>query len=112
MFTEDGYESKTLEKITRNYLNKLQNPLANNKNTSEDINKEVKLSWIPITGLKLRQGFKKKNIETIFTSGSNLKSLLYRKKTNLLPNSYPGVYALKRSRKLVQLKTSEEECYI
>ena len=69
----------------------------NNKDTSEDINKVVKLPWIPITGPKLRPAFKKKNIKTIFTSGSNLKSLLYRNKTKLLPNSYPGVYELKCS---------------
>ena len=29
MFTENGYERKTLEKIT--YLNKLQNPSVNNR---------------------------------------------------------------------------------
>ena len=50
---------------------------VNNKNTSEDINKVVKLPWIPIIGPKLRQAFKNKTIKTILTSGSNLKSLLY-----------------------------------
>ena len=94
-FTEKGYERKTLEKITKNYLNKLQNPPVNNKDTSEDINKVVKLPWIPIIGPKLRQAFKKKNIKTIFTSSPNLKSLLCRSKTKLLLNSYPGVYELK-----------------
>ena len=34
VFTENGYERKTLEKI-KNYLNKLQNPPVNNKDTSE-----------------------------------------------------------------------------
>ena len=91
VFTENGYERKTLEKITRNYFKELQNPPVNNKNTSEDIDKVVKLPWIPIIGPKLRQAFKKKNIKTIFTSGSSLKPLLCRNKTKLLPNSYPGV---------------------
>ena len=54
MFTENGYERKTLEKVTKNYLNELQNPPVNNKDTSEDINKVVKLLWIPIIGAKLR----------------------------------------------------------
>ena len=53
-----------------------QNPHANNKDTSANISKVVKLPWIPIIGPKLRQAFKKKNIKTIFTSGPNLKSLL------------------------------------
>ena len=95
VFTENGYERKTLEKITRNYLNQLQNPPISNKDTSEDIIKVVKLPWIPIIGSKLRQAFKKKNIKTIFTSGPNLKSLLCQNKTKLLPNSYPRVYELK-----------------
>ena len=43
VFTENGYERKTLEKITKNYLNELQNPPVNNEDTSEDINKVVKL---------------------------------------------------------------------
>ena len=66
-----------------------------NNDTSADISKVVKRPWIPIIGPKLRQAFKKKNIKTIFTSGPNLKSLLCRNKTKLLPNSYPGVYELK-----------------
>ena len=95
VFTENGYEKKTLEKITKNYLNELQNPPVNNKDTSEDISKIAKLPWIPIIGPKLRPAFKKKNIKTIFPSGTNLKSLLCQNKTKLLPNSYPGVYELK-----------------
>ena len=43
MFTENDYERKPLVKITKNYLNELQNPLVDNKDTSEDINKVVKL---------------------------------------------------------------------
>ena len=78
VFKENGYERNTLEKI-KNYLNELQNSPVNNKDTSEDINKVVKLPWIPVIGPKLRQAFKKKNIKTIFTSNPNLKSLLCRK---------------------------------
>ena len=94
MFKGNGYERKTLEKITKNYLNKLENPPVNNKNTSEDVNKVVKIPWIPIIGPKLRQALNKKNIKTIFISGSNLKPLLCRNKTKLLPNSYMN-YELK-----------------
>ena len=94
IFTENGYQRKTLEKIKK-YLKVLQNPPVNNQDTSEDISKVVKLPWISIIGPKLRQAFKKKNIKVIFKSGPNLKSLLCRNKTKLLPNSYPGVYELK-----------------
>ena len=95
VFTENGYERKTLEKITKNYLKVPQNQPVNNKDTSEDISKLAKLPWIPIIGPKMRQAFKKKNIKTIFTSDPNLKSLLCQNKTKLLPNSYQGVYELK-----------------
>ena len=79
----------------KNYLKVLQNPPVNNKDTSEDISRVVKLPWILIFGPKLRQAFKKKNIKTIFTSGPNLKSLLCRNKIKVLLNSYPGVYESK-----------------
>ena len=95
VFTENGHKRKTLEKITKNSLNKLQNRSVNNKDSSEYINKVIKLPWIPINGPKLRQAFKTINIKIIFTSGPNLKLLLCWNKTKLLPNSYPGVYEWK-----------------
>ena len=84
-----------MDKITRNYFKELQNPPVNNKNTSEDINKVVKLPWTPIIGPRLTQAFKKKNIKILFSSGWSLKSLLCWNKTKLLPYSYPGVYKWK-----------------
>ena len=42
-FTENGHKRKTLEKITKNPLNKLQNRSVNNKDTSKYINKVIKL---------------------------------------------------------------------
>ena len=89
VFTENGYERKTLEKTTKNYLKVLQNPTVNNKDTSEDISKVVKLPWIPIIGPKLRQAFKKKNIKI---------------KAKLLPSSYPGVYVYVRATQLILMK--------
>ena len=44
---------------------------------------------------QIRASVQMKSIKTIFTSGSNLKSLLSGNKTKLLPSSYPGVYELK-----------------
>ena len=41
--TENGYERQTLEKISNNYLNELQNPPVTNQDNSEDIKKVVKL---------------------------------------------------------------------
>ena len=95
IFTDNGYEQKTLEKITKNYLIELQNPPSNNKDTNKDISKVVKLPWIPIIGPKGREAFKKKNIKTIFTTDPNLKSLLCRNNTKLLTNSFLEVYELK-----------------
>ena len=119
VFTENGYERKTLEKTTKNYLKVLQNPTVNNKDTSEDISKVVKLPWIPTIGSKLRQAFKKKSIKTIFILGPNVKSLLCQK---LLPNSYPGVYELKckcnsayfgetKQKKLTRTIEHQQDCF-
>ena len=55
VFTEIGCEMK---KISKNYLNKLQNLLITNKGNSEDIKKVVKLTWFPISGTKLKQALK------------------------------------------------------
>ena len=54
----------------------------------------VKLPWVPKLGPKLRKVFKKFGIKTIFTSRRNLKNLICRNKSKLLPNSFPGVYQL------------------
>ena len=72
-----------------------------NKDTSDDINKVVKLLWISIIGPKIRQTFRKKSIKAIFTSGPNLKLLLCWNKTKLLPNSYSEVCELKCTRNSV-----------
>ena len=49
---------------------------------------------MPILGPKLRKEFKKKKIKTVFTSGTNLKSILCQNQSKLIPHSYPGVYTL------------------
>ena len=56
--------------------------------------KKVKLPWVPKLQPKLRKEFKKFGIKTIFTLGHNLKNLICRNKSKLLPNSFPGVYQL------------------
>ena len=50
--------------------------------------------WVPKLGPKLRKEFKNFGIKTIFASGRNLKNLICRNKSKLLPNSFPGVYQL------------------
>ena len=54
----------------------------------------VKLPWVLKLGPKLRKEFKKFSIKAIFTSGLNLKNLICRNKSKLLPNSFPSVYQL------------------
>ena len=56
--------------------------------------KIVNLTWVPKLGPKLKKEFKQFSIKTIFTSGRNLKNLICRNKSKLLPNSFPGVFQL------------------
>ena len=67
---------------------------------------------------KLRKEFKKKDIKTVFTSGANLKSIVFQNKSKLLLNSYPGVYPLNCScnaeyigetKKKVMARTTEHQ---
>ena len=54
--------------------------------------KIVKLPWVLNLRPKLRKEFKKFGRKTIFTSEHNLKNLICRDNSKLLPNSFPGVY--------------------
>ena len=56
--------------------------------------KILKLPQVPKLGPKLNKEFKKFDIKTIFTSGHNLKNLICRNMSKLLPNRFPGVYQL------------------
>ena len=79
VFTENGYKRKTLENITKQYLNELQKSPVNKKDTNVDLNKAAELPRILIIGPKLRHVFKKKIKKTIFKSVPNLKCCCYAK---------------------------------
>ena len=51
-----------------------------------------KLSWKLSLAQRRRWEFKEKFIKTVFKSSASVKLLLYQKKLQLLPNSYPLVY--------------------
>ena len=52
----------------------------------------VKLPWIPIIGAKIRKELRKTGCRVIFASAAKLKNILCHNKSEILPNSYPGVY--------------------
>ena len=56
--------------------------------------KNVKPPWISVLGPKLKKYLKIFAIKTIFTSGRNLKNLICKNKSKLLPNSFSVVYQL------------------
>ena len=91
VFAENGYSTTVLEKVTKEYMNNITS--VKEKVNIETIknDKIVKLSWVPKLGPKLRKEFKKFVIKSIFSSGRNLKNLICRNKSKLLPNSFPGV---------------------
>ena len=94
IFTESGHNRNTLTNTTTEYLRNINKPKSNDQNNTKNIKNIINLPWGSILGPKLRKQFKKKDIKTVFTSGANLKSILYQNKSKLLPNSYPGVYTL------------------
>ena len=97
IFTENEHNRNTLTNIATEYLPIINKPKSNDQNNTKNTKNIIKLPWVPILGPKLRKEFKKKDIKTVFTSGANLKSILCQNKSKLIPNSYPGVYALKSS---------------
>ena len=94
IFTENGHSRNALTNIATEYLRNINKPKSNDQNNTKNTKNIIKLPWVPILGPKLRKEFKKKDIKTVFTSGANLKSILCQNKSKLIPNSYPGVYAL------------------
>ena len=67
---------------------------------------------------KLRKEFKKKDTKAAFTSGANLKSIVFQNKSKLLPDSHLGVYPLNCScnaeyigetKKKVMTRTTEHQ---
>ena len=71
--------------------------------------KIVKLPWVPKLGSKLRKEFKQFGIKTIFTSGGNLKNLICRNKSKLLPNSFAGPYQLDRTCNALYIDETKKE---
>ena len=67
--------------------------------------KIVKLPWVPKFGAKLRKEFA---IRTIFTSGRNLKNLIYRNKLKLLPNA---VYIVETKKKIITRTIEHQETF-
>ena len=94
VFAENGHSITVLEKVTKNYMNNItfKNKRVNMETTKND--NIVNLPWVPTLGSKLRKEFKNLGIKTIFTSGRNLKNLICRNRSKLLPNSFPSVYQL------------------
>ena len=56
--------------------------------------KIVKLPWVTKLEPKLGKEFYIFGIKTMFTSGRNLKNLICRNRSKLLPTSFPRVYQL------------------
>ena len=72
--------------------------MKNITSVKEKVNKEtikndkiVKVPWLPKLGSKLRKEIRKFGIRNIFTSGRNLKNLICRNKSKLLPKSFTNV---------------------
>ena len=54
----------------------------------------ITLPWVPKLSPILRRKFRKVGIKTVFRFGRSLLNLLCQNKSELPPNSYPGVYQL------------------
>ena len=94
VFVENGHSITVLEKVSEKYM---KNIIFKKEEVNIEIiknDKIVKLPWVRKLGPRLSWEFKKFGIKTTFTSGSNLKNLICRNKSKLLPNSFPGVYQL------------------
>ena len=102
VFTENGHARSNLENIVNGFVlpehrSKIPtdtiSPTSANK-TATTTSPSIRLPWIPQLGPRLRTIFKKHNINTVFTSTPNLKSILCNNKSKLPTNSQAGVYKI------------------
>jgi len=90
MFVENGHNREMLEGIASTY--EVGSRISVEDESTTDKPPTVKVPWIPVLGPKLRKIMKQRGVNTKFTSGRNLESLLCNHKTKLPSNSYAGVY--------------------
>ena len=91
VFVQNGHDRGELVNIADTYITQWNHPKTPVDEQVEEI-KVVKLPWIPKLGPKLRKILRKRNIKTIFTSGTSLKNILCNHKSKLPANSRSGVY--------------------
>ena len=83
MFCENGYNRKTLQKITT-------------LTRQQVVSATILIQWIPKIGSKIKKIWKIE-FRATFQMGTNLKNISCKSKDKIIPNSYPGVYELKSS---------------
>ena len=93
MFVENGHSKQLLKNLVMKYNNKKNNKNNHESNTeNRDYSNLKKLPWIPNISPKIKREFKKIGKDIPFTSGKNLRQILFQKnKPKLIPNSHPGV---------------------
>ena len=92
-FCKNGYDRNTLQKITNNFEKKTRS--INNNNNSSTNKQTTNFPWIPKIGPKIRKEIQKFDVRVAFQSDRSLNNILCKKIDKLIPNSHPGLYALK-----------------
>ena len=96
VFVENGYPKSILLEVIKRFRDNLSKDIVTEEQQIIDDTerqKVVKLPWIPGVSLKLKRNFKKAGLKAVFKSGRNLKTILTASnKSELPPNSFPGVY--------------------
>ena len=71
--TKNEHNRNTLPKNATKYLQNINKPKSSNQSNTKNTKNIMKLPWAPMLGPKFRK--KIKDIKTVFTSGTNLKSI-------------------------------------
>ena len=95
VFIENGYDERTLRKLTREVESKVQTPTELPSSRNDDEKATIVLPWIPGVSPKLRKAYRQAGYKVAFKANQNLESILTKKnKVKLPPNSQPGVYKI------------------
>lgn len=83
MCSENGYDQKTLQKITKNFKKITHNSINNINDNKTDRTQKITLPWVPKIGSKTKKK-KKSRVRLAFQAPPNLKNILCRNKNKLI----------------------------
>ena len=81
MFCENGYDQKTLQKLTHSFEKKTRN-INNNNNNNTEKKQTITYPWIPKIGPKVKKEIQKFRFRVLFQTVPKLRNIFCKNKAS------------------------------